>query len=349
MNKIKALALFSGGLDSILAARVVMAQGVEVEAIQFVTPFFHQEILDDIGGYRQKILSKYGVDVGIEDISESYLKMLRRPVHGFGKNFNPCVDCKIMMMRRARELMVAKAASFLISGEVVGQRPMSQRRDSLNVISRDSDVRSLLLRPLSAKLLPETVAEQKGWVCRNKLYTINGRGRSAQIALAAEFGISDYPAPAGGCILADPILSRRVKALYAGNSPLQEKVQVDDVRSLLVGRQLRLPSGGWLIIGRDERENDRLEQLAGPEDAILFMKEWPGPTALLKKAADYDDDSVLGADLRLAASLVVRYGRKIPQQDLRQSRKVCCEQDGTKTVFETTPFAEEEFREWIVG
>jgi tRNA-uridine 2-sulfurtransferase len=217
MTKVRALALFSGGLDSILAARVVAAQGIEVLAIKFVTPFFDYGILSDIPGYTKGIREKYGIDVRVEDISDGYLDLLHNPRHGFGKNFNPCIDCKIFMLTRAKELMVELGASFLVTGEVLGQRPMSQRLDTLHVISRDSGSRSFLLRPLSAKLLPETIPEQEGLVDRARLLDFRGRGRSRQIALAREFGISDFPAPAGGCILADPILSRRIEDLFANN------------------------------------------------------------------------------------------------------------------------------------
>ncbi len=353
-KNIKALALYSGGLDSILAARVVMKQGIEVEAVQFVTPFFNYEILQDIEAYKEQVLRQFGITVYVEDLSERYLDMLHQPEHGFGKNFNPCIDCKIMMMRRAKALMAEKNAAFLISGEVLGQRPMSQRRDTFNVISRDSETRDILLRPLSARLMPETEAERNGWVDRNALYKMSGRGRSAQIALAKEFGIEGYPAPAGGCILADPILSRRIKALYTGDTQLRDSAQIcsADIHSLLIGRQLRLPEpeegGGWLILGRDEGENDRLALLAGEDDALLFMEEWPGPSALLKKAAQYRDADILARNLALAASLIVRYGKKIPPQDCRRSRQVFCEFAGEKSVFEAEAFVGDEYRQWVV-
>jgi len=241
----RALALFSGGLDSILAARVVAAQGIEVLAVKFVTPFFHYDILADVASYRREVREKYSLEVVVEDISEGYLELLRHPRHGFGRHFNPCIDCKIMMLRRAKEMMAAVGASFLVTGEVLGQRPMSQRRDTLNVIGRDSDSRSILLRPLSARLLPETLPEQQGLVDRCRLLDLSGRSRSRQIALAEEFGIRDFPAPAGGCILADPILSRRIERLYGGQLALQiADITVADVRLLLVGRQFILPGGG---------------------------------------------------------------------------------------------------------
>lgn len=347
MKKVKALSLFSGGLDSILATRLVMSQGVEVEAIQFVTPFFNFDVLQDIEAHQKKIRKKYGITVHVEDISDGYLRLLHNPEHGFGKNFNPCIDCKIMMFRRAKQLLKSRGACFLISGEVLGQRPMSQRRDTMNVIERDSGTRSLLLRPLCAQLMPETEAEIQGWVDRSKLLKMSGRGRSAQIALAKSFGITDYPAPAGGCILADPILSQRIKHLYSKESILTTaKVNVLDVQMLLIGRQLLLPGGGWLILGRDEKDNLRLEKLARPEDGLLLMEEWPGPTAVLKKASEYADQQTLSRDLHLAASLVVRFGRKLPEG--KTEEVVSCWLEGSKSLFNTAPMQSESFRDWVL-
>jgi tRNA-uridine 2-sulfurtransferase len=312
MTKVCALGLFSGGLDSILACRVVATQGIEVRAIRFVSPFFGYEILQDPEKYRRDIQCKYGIDVLVEDISSQYLNILRNPAHGFGKNFNPCIDCKIFMFSRAREMMTELGASFLISGEVLGQRPMSQRRDTLNVIARDSGNRPILLRPLSAKLLKETEAERAGLVDRERLLDFSGRGRSRQIALAREFGITDFPAPAGGCTLADPILSRRIARMYAGDYALQpEEITCLDIQLLLIGRQFQLPGGGWLILGRDEHENIKLANMYQESDALLSMETRPGPTAILRRATSLPDDK-LNEDLQGAASLVVRYGKKMP-------------------------------------
>ncbi|MBT8346859.1 MAG: thiamine biosynthesis protein, partial [Desulfofustis sp.] len=250
MSRVRAISLFSGGLDSICATRVVMAQGVEVLAIKFVSPFFGYDILRDPDGYRSKIKQKYGIEVSVYDISEEYLQMLRSPSHGFGKYFNPCVDCKIFMLERAKTMLDEFGASFLITGEVLGQRPMSQRRDTLNVIERDSATRSLLLRPLSAKLMNPTEAELNGWVDREKLLDFSGRGRSRQIALAKSFGITDFPAPAGGCILADPILSTRIARVYNNDFVVtQQNMNVADILLMLIGRQFLLPNRGWLVLG----------------------------------------------------------------------------------------------------
>jgi hypothetical protein len=348
MEIIKALALFSGGLDSILATRLVMSQGIEVTAIQFVTPFFNYGILQDREAHQRKMFRLYGIHVELFDISEEYLELLKNPAHGFGKNFNPCIDCKIFMLSKAREMMEEKGAKFLITGEVLGQRPMSQRRDTLNVIERDSDTRSFLLRPLSAKLMKETEAENNGWVEREKLLDFSGRGRSRQIALAREYGITDFPAPAGGCILADPILSRRVSHLYSDDSPLSSaEITTEDVRLLLVGRQFSLPGGGWLVLGRDERDNDRLERLAGEDDALLWMEQRPGPTVLLRRAVTwYKNRSDLAEDLELAARLVVRYGRKIDGK--RPPGEVTITMGKNSEKKTVPPLEDSIFKEWMM-
>lgn len=344
----RALALFSGGLDSILAARVVAAQGIEVVAVTFVTPFFQYRILEDVAAYRKDIRRKYGLEVVVEDISEGYLELLHHPRHGFGKHFNPCIDCKIMMLARAREMLAEIGASFLVTGEVLGQRPMSQRLDTLNVISRDSGSRSILLRPLSARLLPETLPEQQGLVDRSRLYDFGGRGRARQIALAREMGITDFPSPAGGCILADPILSRRIERLYGGDFVLKaEDITIADVRLLLVGRQFILPGGGWLILGRVEEENLRLLELTEEGDAVLRIEERPGPVAILRRAArSYADQGVMARDFDSAASLVVRYARKVGGRP--QAGEVVVAFSDTERRLPAQPLADDIFTGWML-
>ncbi|MGL1931270.1 MAG: thiamine biosynthesis protein [Desulfotalea sp.] len=354
MKKIKAISLFSGGLDSILATRVILDQDVEVTALQFVTPFFNYDILKDVPAYTAEVKKKYGFNVIVEDISEGYLKLLQKPVYGFGKNFNPCVDCKIFMLKRAKELMAELGASFLITGEVLGQRPMSQRRDTLNVIERDSDNKTALLRPLSAKLMMETEAELKGWVNRELLLDFSGRGRSQQMALAKEYGITDYPAPAGGCILADPILSKRIKRLYQGEFTFSiEQVGVNDIELMLVGRQMLVPAtlfndesegSYWVIIGRDESENRRLESLAGSEDIVFYMEDRPGPTVLARRVLQ-DDVSIDKNVIDLTASLVVRYGRKI--DGCWPPAEVSYEVAGKKNKVTVSAPDTEAFRDWV--
>ena len=315
MKQVTALALFSGGLDSILAVKLVESLGVKVIAVKFVTPFFDYELLENPEKYKQEILDKYGIEVTLHDLSYNYLDLLHNPSHGFGKNFNPCIDCKILMFSKAKELMAEHGASFMISGEVIGQRPMSQRRDTLRVIERDSDNDGLLLRPLSAQIMDPTKAETEGWVDREKLLNFSGRGRSRQISLAKEYGIADFPAPAGGCILADPILSKRIARIYRGDFVIKaNEISVTDVRFLLLGRQFLLPEGFWLILGRNEVENIKIDALAEENDIVLHMPDRPGPTALLRNAKKrllsiQNKDDILSQ----ASGLVVRYGKKIKE------------------------------------
>jgi hypothetical protein len=343
----KAVALYSGGLDSILACKMIIRQGVEVLAAQFVTPFFLRHLIEREEAYRREVADKYGIALRLIDVGEHYLHMLRQPAHGFGKNFNPCIDCKILMMRRAKALMEEIGASFLISGEVLGQRPMSQRRDTLAVIERDAGVRGILLRPLSARLLNPTTPEREGWVCREELADIAGRGRSAQIELARAMGIDDYPMPAGGCILTDPIQGRRLRKAYDGALPFAAATMAaDDFILLQMGRQFILPGGGWLILGRDEGENNRIEQLARLDDAFLYPDDRPGPAALLRRAlACYDDAARRDDDLRWAVGLIARYAKKMPG---RSETLVCCRLAGAMIALKGEPLDDALSREWML-
>lgn len=312
MSTVTAIGLFSGGLDSILACRVVAAQGIRVVALKFVTPFFDHDLLVDKVAYAKEMQQKYGLEVEVVDISEGYVQLLEKPAHGFGKHFNPCIDCKIFMLRWARELMAHYGASFLLTGEVLGQRPMSQRRDTLRVIERDSDCEGLLLRPLCAKLMSPTQAEIDGLVDREQLHAFSGRGRKSQKQLAAAFGITDYPAPAGGCMLTDPNLAVRIKHFYQGLFSFGQQRAVDDIRLLSVGRQFKLDADIWFILGRDERENNRLETLRGSGDWLVRMTTRPGPLGLLRHAGETLAGSRReGEMLERLAGIVVRYGKKV--------------------------------------
>jgi len=313
MKEIIALGLFSGGLDSLLACRVISSLSIRVVALKFITPFFDDHLRKDEQTYRKSIRDKFDIDVHLVDISEGYIELLRKPQHGFGKNFNPCIDCKIFMLSRARQLMQEYDAAFLFTGEVLGQRPMSQRRDTLRVIERDSGCEDILLRPLCAKRLPITRPEREGLVDREMLYGFTGRGRKKQIDLAARFGIRDYPTPAGGCILTDKNLGMRLEQFYRRMSGEGDsEIRVNDIRLMLLGRQFQLSHGVWLIIGRNQEENDRITQLAEKGDWLMIMSERPGPAALLRRAAQ----NVAGKShetetVHFAAGLICHYARKI--------------------------------------
>ena len=328
-NQPIAIALFSGGLDSILACRVVAAQGVKVKAIKFVTPFFDYDLLSTEEQYRKKIRDKYDIDVEVKDITDPYLRMLHDPPHGFGKHFNPCIDCKILMIREAKKLMTACHGSFLLTGEVIGQRPMSQRKDTLRIIERDSGTDSLLLRPLCAGSLKPTAAELSGLIDREKLPHFNGRGRSGQIKLAGEFGITDFPSPAGGCVLTDRNLAKRIRMHYNETTEINR----EDIRFLLVGRQFRLPHGGWLAIGRDEKENDAVMGIRQPGDLILRADDRPGPTALLRHCRSQEDVS-------LSVALVARYCKK--NSGAPPLTMVTVTDDRTESLLSAAPVSEEQ-------
>ncbi len=348
MTQTTALGLFSGGLDSILACRIIAEQGIQVRALKFVTPFFDHELLLREQEYRLEVEQKYGLKVKLIDLSEGYIELLRNPTHGFGKNFNPCVDCKIMMLRRAKELMAEYGASFLITGEVLGQRPMSQRRDTLNVIERDAECRDILLRPLSAQLMRPTLPELEGLVDRERLYDFSGRSRKPQIALARELGITGFPAPAGGCVLTDPNLAGRIHRFYAGLFMIrQEDITTADIQLLLLGRQFRLPGGHWLVLGRNEQENDRLAEMCTSDDWLLFMPERPGPTALLRRAGTMitqPDDKT--AVLASVAGLVVRYGRKTAGE--LPPGEVLFKEGNGERMLRAEALADAVFQDWVV-
>ncbi len=331
-----------------LASRLVAEQGIRVIGVKFVSPFFDYQILKDLKGYERQIKELYDIDVVVHDITVDYLAMLYKPRHGFGKNYNPCVDCKVLMVKKARELMEEYGASFLISGEVLGQRPMSQRRDTLNVIERDSICKDILLRPLSAKLMPPVKAERDGLIQRNRLCDFSGRGRSRQIALAHSYGIEKIPAPGGGCRLTDPILSRRIAHVYAGEfifSP--DEMSHFDFLCLMTGRQFLLPEGGWLALGRDQNENEDLTSFYEPGDVRIRTVDHPGPTALLRKCDRlYSDTAYKRKDILSAAALVVKYAKKVKGKQLPQIVEIY--DDGKVIQKKIVPVEGENWREWML-
>lgn len=292
--KAKALSLLSGGLDSILAVRVILDQEIEVTGISFVTPFFN-------ASRSQRASQLLGIPLVVIDFTEEHLAMLAGPRYGYGKNMNPCIDCHALMLRKAGQRMEEMGLDFLFTGEVLGQRPMSQTRQSLSIVARLSGYEDLILRPLSAKLLPETKPEREGRVDRSRLLDIQGRGRKRQIAMAVEYGIREYSTPAGGCLLTDPVFSRRLKDLFAhaGSFPLR------DVELLKTGRHFRLGPRTKLIVGRNQGENRVIQDLAEPEETLLRIRSFPGPLVLL--TGEKDEET-----LRFAAAICARYGDAPP-------------------------------------
>jgi tRNA-specific 2-thiouridylase len=298
MPRGKAIALLSGGLDSLLATRLIIDQGIEVIGLHFITPFFGYHQKGREGEFQNQWRQRHGLEVRILDVSEGFFQILRHPRYGYGKHFNPCIDCKIFLFSQAREWMEKEGADFLISGEVLGQRPMSQRRDTMRIVERESKTEGILLRPLCAKNLKPTQPELSGVVDREKLLGISGRGRKPQIELARKMGIQDYPTPAGGCLLTDPILSQRIRQYFREHP----NVEVREILLLLVGRHFRLPGGGHLIIGRKEAENERIQRLAQRGEILLRLRAIPGPLGLIRGPVDE-------VSLRLAGSILARYSK----------------------------------------
>ena len=325
-ENISAIALFSGGLDSILACRIVMDQGISVTALNFVTPFF---------GYESPAGKKYGIDVSLVDISDKYLTLLKDPPHGFGKRFNPCIDCKIMMVKEAKRIMEETNASFIFTGEVIGQRSMSQRKDTLRVIERDSGCDGILLRPLCAKSQKPTQPEIDGLIDRELLFDISGRGRRGQVELAEKFGITDYPNPAGGCVLTDPVIGKRIESFYND----QNKIRAGDIKLLLTGRHYRLPNGGLLTLGRNEAENQKIDQLYVSGDLILKSMDRPGPTAILRFSTHAED-------AKLAACIVARFSKKLTNAP--KINEVTAKSDNETIIFKIEPLSDDLFRPWTI-
>jgi len=262
-----ALVLLSGGLDSLLAAKLIQAQGVEVIGLHFLIPFSPDKSSSLVGT---------GIKIERIDIRQEFLEIIKGPRHGFGSQLNPCIDCKIFMLSKAKELMPATGAQFVITGEVLGQRPMSQHKQSLALIEKESGLSGLLLRPLSAQLLAQTLPEQKGWVRRDKLLSFCGRGRKQQIELAQKFGIEKYAQPAGGCLLTDPQFALRLKDLLTHN-----EMDIENIELLKVGRYFRLSPVAKLTVGRNQKENEKILSMARPDDFIFMpIEELAGPTAL---------------------------------------------------------------------
>lgn len=277
LHSYDAVALFSGGLDSILAARLIQDQGLAVKCLHFTSPFFGKA--EAIPHWRKV----YGLDIEAVDIGDEFSSMLaERPVYGFGKVLNPCVDCKILMMRCARGIMKELGVEILVSGEVLGQRPMSQRKDTLNVIRRDADAKDVLIRPLSARLLEETPAERSGKIDRSRLGAISGRGRKDQLTLAKQLGITEIPTSAGGCRLTEKENARSYWPVLLHTQP----PEAGDFELANTGRQYwNFTDGGapmHICIGRNQADNEKLLELVREGDILFKIASFPGPLSLAR-------------------------------------------------------------------
>ncbi|MBD3167871.1 MAG: DUF814 domain-containing protein [candidate division Zixibacteria bacterium] len=328
------VALFSGGLDSTLAAIIAVDAGAKVIAVNFITPFCDCTPDDDCSVDPFEPLQRYGIELKRIKLETDYIEeVLKYPDHGYGQWMNPCIDCHIYFILRAKDYMKEIGADFVITGEVVGQRPMSQMKPILAMIDKETDLRGKILRPLSAKILPETEMEKDGLIDRDKLHGISGRSRKEQMALAEKYGVKEYYTPAGGCLLTDPGFSIRLKELIE----YKPDYNTDDINRLKVGRHFRV-DGVKVIVGRDEKNNDIIHGFYQPEDDYLVeVVDYPSPLTLVEKGAP---EGVI----KKAGSITARYtkGRK------EERVLVSVEHNGTIRQVEIAPFSEDEVESYMV-
>jgi len=289
---VKAIGLFSGGLDSVLAVCVVRDQGVEVEGLTFETPFF-------VADKAKEAAEQIDLNLTVIDITSEYIPMLKKPKYGHGKNMNPCIDCHALMLKHAGNYMLANKADFLFTGEVLGERPKSQNRNSLDIVAKESTFKENILRPLSAKLLPPTQPEKEGLIDREKLFDISGRSRKRQMELAAKYSITTYQNPSGGCLLTYKGFSDKLRDLFK----YEKTPSYRDYTLLRSGRHFRLPSGNKFIAGKDLDDNMALEALRIPEDTIMYPEDYKGPVGLIVCAEKFPSSD----DIYLSARIIARY------------------------------------------
>ncbi len=275
MNR-KAVALLSGGLDSSVALKLILMQEIEVTAINFRTPFCNCNRKNGCGNEAARVSREFGIPVKLIYVDREYIDMVRNPKFGYGSRMNPCLDCRIFMHKKSAEFMEEIGATFMITGEVLGQRPMSQRRDAMNLIDRETGLKGRILRPLSAGVMDPTLPEEQGIVDRNRLLSITGRGRKTQIKLAEKLSLKDYPCPAGGCLLTDANFAAKLKDLFRH----QETFEMEEIRFLRIGRHFRLTDNLKIIVGRDEEENNRIESLAKERHPLFVPENFMGPVCM---------------------------------------------------------------------
>ena len=296
MARKKVVALLSGGLDSQLAVKMMQKQGFEVSAVAIKTPFCDFDCGRGCGFEIRGRAEELGVDLKTVYLGDEYVEMLKRPKHGIGAGMNPCVDCRAMMFEAAKEHMKEIGAEFVISGEVLGQRPMSQHRDAMRIIEKDSGLEGKIVRPLSGQLLDPTDAERGGLIRREDLGMIKGRSRRVQLGMAREYGIIDPPNAGGGCLLTDKLFGRRAKDLFAHT----ETPTINDIDLLKVGRHFRLDAGAKLIVGREKAENETISALAIGGDILLEAADHVGPVSMIR-------GPTASEHARLCAGITLRY------------------------------------------
>ncbi|MEK7286058.1 MAG: hypothetical protein AAB035_02005 [Nitrospirota bacterium] len=302
MKKRKAVSLMSGGLDSTLATRIILDQGIDVHGLYLSSPFGCHE---EVGAVAESL----GITLQVVEKGTDYLDLIRNPKYGYGKNMNPCIDCRIYMFQLADQVMEEVGADFIITGEVLGQRPMSQRKNAFQIIDRDSEMEDLILRPLSAKNLPPTLPEREGWINREKLLAIAGRGRTEQLAMADALHLQHYSAPAGGCLLTDENFSEKLAAFFK----IRPEGGMVEAKLLRYGRYFNLDEKTFALLGRDKKENEALENLSREEVGkglmAFFQPDFSGPAAILS-------GNLTPALFDAVGQLILRYSK--PTESMRE-------------------------------
>jgi tRNA-uridine 2-sulfurtransferase len=323
-KKPKAVALLSGGLDSNLAVRMMLEQGVDIEAVAIKTPFCDFDCGKGCGQRVKEVADELGIKLKTVYFGEEYLRMLKNPKYGYGSGMNPCIDCRGMMYNAAKEHMKKTNADFVITGEVLFQRPMSQNNRALNIIEKETGMECKVLRPLSAKHLPPTAAEKMGLINRENMGDIRGRSRKGQLTLAKQFGVSEPPNAAGGCLLTDPSFSKRVKDIL---DHCEDIPTLNDIELLKVGRHFRITPDAKFVVGRNKDENEVIKGLAADGDIVIEVKDYVGPTSILR-CKNYDHSLVVKC-----AEIAVRYS-DAPRHDFS---KVSITVNGDKSEVTVMP------------
>jgi len=310
--KKKAIALLSGGLDSTLAVKIILDLGIEVEALNFTSPFC--TCTGKNSGCKSeavRVAKEYNIPIKVMHKGIDYLEIVRNPLHGYGKGVNPCIDCRIYLLKKAKEYMYESGADFVFTGEVLGQRPMSQRRDTLRVIERESGLDGLLLRPLSARHFEPTIPEKEGWVDREKLLDIEGRSRKVQMQMAEDLDVKNYPCPAGGCLLTELSFVPKVRDVFDHT----EELNLRDFRLLKTGRHFRISLDSKAIMGRNESDNLQLEHARQPGEAALTWLDGNTPVAIIIGSQNED---LFG----LSARILLRYTKAKPGSECRMELRL---------------------------
>lgn len=320
----KALALLSGGLDSTLAIEVIKRQGIDVVALNIVTAFCQCTSSGSCQLEAVKVSEKLNVPIKVINATKEMIEIVKNPKHGYGKNINPCIDCRINLFRTAGIYMKEIGADFIFTGEVIGQRPMSQRREAMKQIDKEADLTGYVLRPLCAKHLEPTIPELKGLVDREKLFEIQGRSRKEQMQLADIFEIKDYKCPAGGCLLTDSEFAHRMRDLIDHSD-----APVSDVHLLKVGRHFRIDDTTKVIVGRKENDNNRIEKLAQKGDYLFVMENIEGPVTIIR-------GTINEHNLEMAARITARYS-KDQDNDIAEVKMTHQGYEGHTKIFKVKP------------